>query len=108
MEIFAGDLKHALRTLGSPAGHRRRSRAGPLPAIQRAFQRTADLPMAPFSAMERSIVQSTARGEFNRLAPGIFAGADRTIWTDALACAAAINYYVESKRPSLAKMTLSG
>ncbi len=44
-----------------------------LPAIQRAFQQTADLPVAHARTMDRIIVQSTARDEFNTLVLGIFA-----------------------------------
>jgi len=35
-----------------------------LPAIQRAFQQTADLPVAHVRTMERIVIQSTARDQF--------------------------------------------
>jgi hypothetical protein len=44
-----------------------------LPAIQRAFQQTADLPVAHVRTMDRIVIQSTARDEFNTLVLGIFA-----------------------------------
>ena len=46
-----------------------------LPAIQRAFQQTADLPVAHVGTMDRIVIQSTSRDEFNTLVLGIFAGA---------------------------------
>ncbi|MGA7236216.1 MAG: ABC transporter permease [Bryobacteraceae bacterium] len=46
-----------------------------LPAIQHAFQQTADLPVAHVRTMDRIVIQSTARDEFNTLVLGIFAGA---------------------------------
>ncbi len=46
-----------------------------LPAIQRAFQQTADLPVAHVRTMERIVIQSTARDQFNTMVLGIFAGA---------------------------------
>jgi putative ABC transport system permease protein len=46
-----------------------------LPAIQRAFQQTADLPVAHVRTMDRIVIQSTSRDEFNTLVLGIFAGA---------------------------------
>jgi predicted permease len=46
-----------------------------LPAIQRAFQQTADLPVAHVRTMDRIVIQSTARDEFNTLVLAIFAGA---------------------------------
>jgi putative ABC transport system permease protein len=46
-----------------------------LPAIQRAFQQTADLPVAHVRTMERIVIRSTSRDEFNALVLGIFAGA---------------------------------
>jgi predicted permease len=46
-----------------------------LPAIQRAFQQIADLPVAHVKTMDRIVIQSTARDEFNTLVLGIFAGA---------------------------------
>ena len=53
-----------------------RTRAAPFslsPAIQRAFQETADLPVAHIRTMDRIVIQSTARDEFNTLVLGIFA-----------------------------------
>jgi predicted permease len=44
-----------------------------LPAIQRAFQQTADLPVAHVRTMDRIVIQSSARDEFNTLVLGIFA-----------------------------------
>jgi putative ABC transport system permease protein len=44
-----------------------------LPAIQRAFQQTANLPVAHVRTMDRIVIQSTARDEFNTLVLGIFA-----------------------------------
>ena len=44
-----------------------------LPAIQRVFQETADLPVAHVRTMDRIVIQSTARDEFNTLVLGIFA-----------------------------------
>jgi putative ABC transport system permease protein len=44
-----------------------------LPALQRAFQQTADLPVAHVRTMDRIVIQSTARDEFNTLVLGIFA-----------------------------------
>ena len=61
-----------------------------LPAIQRAFQQTADLPVAHVRTMDRIVIQSTARDEFNTLVSGHFrrrgdsAGVHRTIWADGL------------------------
>jgi putative ABC transport system permease protein len=46
-----------------------------LPAMQRAFQQTADLPVAHVRTMDRIVIQSTARDQFNALVLGIFAGA---------------------------------
>jgi len=43
------------------------------PAIQRAFQEAADLPVAHIRTMDRIVIQSTARDEFNTLVLGIFA-----------------------------------
>jgi putative ABC transport system permease protein len=43
------------------------------PAIQRVFQETADLPVAHIRSMDRIVIQSTARDEFNTLVLGIFA-----------------------------------
>lgn len=43
------------------------------PAIQRAFQEAADLPVAHIRSMDRIVIQSTARDEFNTLLLGIFA-----------------------------------
>jgi ABC-type antimicrobial peptide transport system permease subunit len=42
-------------------------------AIQRAFQESADLPAAHIRTMDRIVIQSTARDEFNTLVLGIFA-----------------------------------
>jgi predicted permease len=44
-----------------------------VPQIERAFQQTADLPVAHVRTMERIVVQSTARDEFNTLVLGVFA-----------------------------------
>ena len=43
------------------------------PAIQRSFQETADLPVAHIRTMDRIVIQSTARDEFNTMVLGIFA-----------------------------------
>ena len=43
------------------------------PAIQREFQQSVELPVAHLRTMERIIVQSTARDEFNTFVLGIFA-----------------------------------
>ncbi len=43
------------------------------PAIQRVFQESADLPVAHIRTMDRIVIQSTARDEFNTLVLGIFA-----------------------------------
>jgi predicted permease len=43
------------------------------PAIQRAFQEAADLPVAHIRTMDRIVIQSTARDQFNTLVLGIFA-----------------------------------
>ena len=43
------------------------------PAIQRVFQEAADLPVAHIRSMDRIVIQSTARDEFNTLVLGIFA-----------------------------------
>ncbi|HWC96567.1 MAG TPA: ABC transporter permease [Candidatus Sulfopaludibacter sp.] len=43
------------------------------PAIQRAFQEVADLPVAHVRTMDRIIIQSTSRDEFNTLVLGVFA-----------------------------------
>ena len=43
------------------------------PAIQRVFQEAADLPVAHIRTMDRIVIQSTARDEFNTLVLGIFA-----------------------------------
>ena len=43
------------------------------PAIQRAFQETADLPVAHIRTMDRIVIQSTARDQFNTLVLGTFA-----------------------------------
>ncbi len=44
-----------------------------LPAIQRAFQQTADLPVAHVQTMDHIVIQSTARDEFNTVVLAIFA-----------------------------------
>ena len=44
-----------------------------LPAIQSAFQQTADLPVAHVRSMDRIVIQSTARDEFNTLILSVFA-----------------------------------
>jgi putative ABC transport system permease protein len=44
-----------------------------VPAIQRAFQEAANLPMAHIRTMDRIVIESTARDEFNTLVLGIFA-----------------------------------
>jgi predicted permease len=41
--------------------------------IQRVFQETADLPVAHIRTMDRIVIQSTARDEFNTMVLGIFA-----------------------------------
>jgi putative ABC transport system permease protein len=43
------------------------------PAIQRVFQESADLPVAHVRTMDRIVIQSTSRDEFNTLVLGIFA-----------------------------------
>jgi len=43
------------------------------PAIQRVFQEAADLPVAHIRSMDRIVIQSTARDEFNTLVLGVFA-----------------------------------
>ena len=43
------------------------------PAIQRSFQETADLPVAHIRTMDRIVIQSTARDEFNTMVLGVFA-----------------------------------
>jgi predicted permease len=43
------------------------------PAVQRAFQETADLPVAHIRTMDRIVIQSTARDQFNTLVLGTFA-----------------------------------
>jgi putative ABC transport system permease protein len=60
-------LSWVARTRGEPFSF--------LPAIQRAFQQTADLPVAHVKTMDRIVIQSTASDEFNTLVLGIFAGA---------------------------------
>ena len=46
-----------------------------LPAIQRVFQEMADLPVAHVRTMDRIVIQSTSRDEFNTVVLGIFASA---------------------------------
>jgi predicted permease len=43
------------------------------PEIQRAFQKTADLPVAHVRSMDRIVIQSTSRDQFNTLVLGVFA-----------------------------------
>jgi putative ABC transport system permease protein len=43
------------------------------PAVQRVFQEVADLPVAHVRTMDRIVIQSTARDEFNTLVLGVFA-----------------------------------
>jgi predicted permease len=43
------------------------------PAIQRTFQEAADLPVAHLRTMDRIVIESTARDEFNTMLLGIFA-----------------------------------
>jgi putative ABC transport system permease protein len=42
-------------------------------SVQRVFQEVADLPVAHLRTMDRIVIQSTARDEFNTLVLGVFA-----------------------------------
>ena len=71
-----GDAYMKLNNRFMPLSWVVRTRTDPFsvaPAIQRSFQETADLPVAHIRTMERIVIQSTARDEFNTTVLGFFA-----------------------------------